>query len=237
VPAGVAGVAGAALFVAMGILISGAGIDGHTDAARLPQVHAHHGRLLLASAIGGLGFAMLAPPLLLLFEAASARSDDVRAGLRLVMIIAPLLLGGSIVAHTIGLNHVASRFVELRGHAANLEKLADDLASDDGLLKLAGGLDFAGRLGVIVGVFYTSRWAFRTGLLRRFLGTFGMAVAVVAILLPFGVMIWALGVGLMLLDVSRAGLPPAWTTGRAMPWPRPGEDDPAAPPPEPPQAG
>ena len=93
-------------------------------------------------------------------------------------------------------------------------------ASLSRLLGTVGGLAFA------IGLFYTSLWAMRVGLLTRFWGTLGMAAAVVSTFIPpFFVilLIWFGALGLLLLGIWFGGRPPAWETGTAVPWPRPGE--------------
>jgi hypothetical protein len=110
------------------------------------------------------------------------------------------------------------------------EDEADDRAEDarddasgaslSRLLGTVGGLAFA------IGLFYTSLWAMRVGLLTRFWGTLGMAAAVVSTFLPpffIVLLIWFGALGLLLLGIWYRGRPPAWEAGVAIPWPRPGE--------------
>jgi len=65
----------------------------------------------------------------------------------------------------------------------------------------------------------------RTGLLTRFWGSLGMASGVVLGLffLYFFTLIWFLAMGLFLLGAWFGSRPPAWETGAAEPWPRPGD--------------
>ena len=70
----------------------------------------------------------------------------------------------------------------------------------------------------------------RTGLLTRFWGSLGMACAVVFVLIvpsspPMMIFqeVWFMALGFMLLGVWVGGRPPAWETGKAMPWLKPGE--------------
>jgi hypothetical protein len=111
--------------------------------------------------------------------------------------------------------------------AAN-ERAEDAL--DDAGSPIGGFLAVAGIFAFAVGFFYTSLWAMRTGLLTRFWGSLGMACAVVFVLLAGGASfaivfqeLWFLGIGLMFLGflVRR---PPAWESGTAIPWPKPGQD-------------
>jgi hypothetical protein len=79
---------------------------------------------------------------------------------------------------------------------------------------------------------YTSLWCMRTGLLTRFWGTLGIALAAVLVLLPFALLlmvIWFAAIGLILIGVWPRPLPPAWESGEAIPWLRPGQSPPQAP--------
>jgi hypothetical protein len=117
------------------------------------------------------------------------------------------------------------------------EEDADDRARDaireaDGF-SLSAGLSLAGTLAFAIGFFYTSLWAMRTGLLTRFWGSLGMACAVVFVLIvpsspPIMIFqeVWFMAIGFMLLGVWVGGRPPAWETGTAVPWLKPGEEPP-----------
>jgi hypothetical protein len=63
------------------------------------------------------------------------------------------------------------------------------------------------------------------GLLTRFFGSLGMALAVALVLLQLlpGVLLYTVAVGLLILGRWPGGRPPAWESGRAIPWPKPGE--------------
>jgi hypothetical protein len=117
------------------------------------------------------------------------------------------------------------------------EEDADDRARDairdaDGF-SLSAGLSLAGTLAFALGFFYTSLWAMRTGLLTRFWGSLGMACAVVFVLIvpsspPIMIFqeVWFMAIGFMLLGVWVGDRPPAWETGTAVPWLKPGEEPP-----------
>jgi hypothetical protein len=85
-------------------------------------------------------------------------------------------------------------------------------------------LQLVGALALAAGFFLIALNSMRTGLLTRFMGTVGIIVGVLIVipLGPFPAVVqafWLLTLGLMLFGVGRAGLPPAWRTGRAEPWP------------------
>jgi hypothetical protein len=101
-----------------------------------------------------------------------------------------------------------------------------DAARDVGggsLLITAEILGQIGPLVLVAGMFLVALNAMRVGLLTRFLGFLGIIAAVLTILplmpLPVVQSFWLVGVGLLLLGAVRGGLPPAWRTGKAEPWP------------------
>jgi hypothetical protein len=113
------------------------------------------------------------------------------------------------------------------------DDLAEDLIDDSGLLQAGSLLRFVGLISLVFAMIYIPLWAMRTGLLTRFWAMLGLALGVSLVLLPigiFGLVIWFAVVGLMLAGWWIRPLPPAWAEGRAIPWPRPGDD--LGPPPE-----
>ena len=107
-------------------------------------------------------------------------------------------------------------------------KIADDAAenalSDASVRGASVGFGLAARLGLAVALFYSCLWAMRTGLLSRFWGSLGMALAVAALLLLVQfTMIFFIYFGLLLIGKLPGGRPPAWAAGEAIPWPTPGE--------------
>ncbi len=107
-------------------------------------------------------------------------------------------------------------------------KVADDEAenaiSDASLRSASVGFGLAARLGLAVALFYSCLWAMRTGLLTRFWGSLGMALAVAALLLLVQfTMIFFIYFALLLIGKLPGGRPPAWAAGEAIPWPSPGE--------------
>jgi hypothetical protein len=63
----------------------------------------------------------------------------------------------------------------------------------------------------------------RVGLLTRFWGSLGIALAAVSIFFFQFALLWFVYLGLLLLGLVRGGRPPAWQSGEAEPWPTPGE--------------
>ena len=84
-------------------------------------------------------------------------------------------------------------------------------------------LTFAGSIALLFGLAVTSLNAMRVGLLTRFMGILGMIVAA-TFLLPLdqlGIIrsLWLLALAALLLGRWPSGVPPAWSTGEAVPWP------------------
>jgi len=106
---------------------------------------------------------------------------------------------------------------------------AIDATDDSTTLQVGQALLFPAVLGIIVMMIYVPLQALRVGLLTRFFGTFGMALgASMIFILPvavLAVLIWVGYLGLLFVGRVPGGRPPAWETGEAVPWPRPGEEE------------
>jgi hypothetical protein len=99
---------------------------------------------------------------------------------------------------------------------------AADVANDS-LLYTANLITVLAPLLVAAGLLMVSLNGMRVGLLTRFLGILGMLSAALAVVLQvlfvFVVTFWLISLGLLFLNRSPGGLPPAWRTGKAEPWP------------------
>lgn len=110
-----------------------------------------------------------------------------------------------------------------------VEQRAEDLVEDNGTVSFSRALLLPALLGMVTAMVFFNLWAMRTGLLTRFMASFGMALGVSLILLPFSqlvVIFWFLVLGLIYIGRWPRGRPPAWDAGRAIPWLRPGEEPP-----------
>ena len=116
---------------------------------------------------------------------------------------------------------MAAHGISLTGEHAN--KAASEAIDNAPLRPLAAGFGIAGQLGFVVGMFYTSLYAMRTGLLSRFWGSLGMALGAVSFIFFQFALLWFVYLGLLLLGRVPGGRPPAWAAGEAVPWPTPGE--------------
>ena len=107
--------------------------------------------------------------------------------------------------------------------------LLQDIQQDSKLQEVLTYLASGAQLLFVIGLFYTSLHAMRTGLYTRFYGTLMMALSVGLILIPqllvIAFMVFLGGVILLTLGRFPGGTPPAWAAGVAMPWPKPGEEE------------
>jgi hypothetical protein len=238
-PAALAAFAAAVLFVAGTYLSQKAPLAPSTTSELLRDFHDESGSLRMGAILNALALALAAGPLFYLFRAASARSQAVRRGLAGVVVVGPLFLGAAGIFQAAALNAAANDFVTSGGGAGiPIGTYTEDLIQDQTAFGIAQGLSFAGVIGFVVGVIYTSLWAMRTGLLTRFMGTLGMALAASLVLLAqafslLALMMWLIWLGIIFLDKvprkrmpdgTRRGRPPAWDAGEAIPWPKPGEE-------------
>jgi hypothetical protein len=98
-------------------------------------------------------------------------------------------------------------------------------AGSNGLI-LAGQViqGLAGALALGAATALVSLNAMRAGLLTRFMGVLGIIVAVLTVIplsgsLPIVQVFWLLALGALILGYWPSGVPPAWRTGEAVPWP------------------
>jgi hypothetical protein len=100
---------------------------------------------------------------------------------------------------------------------------ARDLAGN-GLLVLGSILDLAGRLAFGAAFVLVCLNAMRAGLLTRFMGVLGIIVGALLVIplgspLPIVQVFWLLAFGALILGYWPSGVPQAWSTGTAVPWP------------------
>jgi hypothetical protein len=111
-PAGILAIAGALVY-ALGVAVQQIGLESaDTDAEQLRQFHENSSNLLAGQTLQGLGFALFAVPIYVLFQAAAGRSERVRRGLLPIAIIGPILFLVATVTVAIGIKSVADDFVE-----------------------------------------------------------------------------------------------------------------------------
>ena len=232
-PAAIAAFAAVLLVIGAIAIVTGVVGTGSGNSTLLRDVNHHRAAQMVSSILQAIGVGLLAAPLYYLFRAARARNEKMRGQLVGVVVAAPLFLAGLAILSGVSTLSAASTFVSndlprmaahgisLSGEHAN--KVASEAIDNAPLRPLAAGFGIAGQLGFVVGMFYTSLYAMRTGLLSRFWGSLGMALGAVSFIFFQFALLWFVYLGLLLLGRVPGGRPPAWAAGEAVPWPTPGE--------------
>jgi hypothetical protein len=232
--AGFAAIAVAPLYIISVALDQGSSVPtAGLDTERYIEINAHSTELLGSVVLRCVAFILMVLPLLYLFRAAQARSPRVNGAMVGFVFIGPLLFGLQGVVAWIAQTTVASDYVDQVGAGGDIFNLLDNLQSDSVAFTIAANLLFPAVLGLLVAMIYTPLQAQRVGLLTRFFATLGMALgAATLFIVPaislLALVIWIGWLGFIILDRVPRGRPPAWDTGEAIPWPKPGEEPQAA---------
>jgi hypothetical protein len=201
-------------------------LDGASPTAaglKAPQVlfYDDNAPALLASAVAlAVGALLIAWTLLYLYRATAARRTEVPALARVLAVAGPVLLAVGTIVQQVALTIDAGDFADstVRSRAAVEDVIESGAVIAAALLRTLGGMLLAVALMLI------ALNAMRAGLLTRFMGILGVIVAVLFVLpigspLPVVQTFWLGALGVMFAGRWPNGLPPAWETGRAEPWP------------------
>jgi hypothetical protein len=186
-------------------------------AAQLEYIHHKAGQLVLGGVILGIGYFALIPALGYLYRAAKARRPELPRAAIVLALIGPALLGVAAIVFQIALTTKAGDFA---GSADHTRKAVDDVTKG-GLLRGVQILNLPGTLCLAFALVLLSLNAMRAGLLTRFMGVLGLICGAALVLLPQNpiVVFWLLALALLFARRWPQGMPPAWETGRAAPWP------------------
>lgn len=173
----------------------------------------------LAQAITAL---LIAYVLLYLHRAAADRGATTPRVARLLAMVGGVASAVGALMLQIGIMIEASDFASSSDHST---AAAHD-ALRGGLVVAGSGIGFFGGLALAAAFVLIAIGAMRVGLLTRFVGVLGAIVGVLLVLGPatgsstFIVQtFWLLMAGMLILGRWPRGVPPAWTSGEAMPWP------------------
>jgi hypothetical protein len=210
------------------------GVDG--DAERLVDRADKFDQLLAGAIVMLVAFVLVSLALGFLYKAALSRSDSMRPTFAPMIPLGAVLIGISGILLVFALDAVSDDFLAgtpTTGDEA--EDRAEDLIGDSGLYETASFIGIAGLFSLAVGAFYTALHSMRVGLVTRFMGTLGMALSVILLISPIGmivVLLWTVIATLVAVGRWPGQRPPAWEAGVAVPWPAPGQQAAAAPEPE-----
>lgn len=181
----------------------------------------HAVELIGVTALSALGTALIALTLGYLFRATKSRRPETPRYFLYFALVGPILYGIGPLISTASAVLSASSYVS----AGDFSTLGahDALRTGTGIA-VAQGFVGVGQLATAVAVVLVSLNAMRVGLLPRFVGVLGCIVGALLILPTFFgppaivQSFWLVALGLLILGRVRA-VPPAWSSGRAEPWP------------------
>jgi hypothetical protein len=187
---------------------------------RTPQLeYIHHkaGSLILGGVILAIGYFALLPALGYLYRATKARRPEFPRAVLVLALIGPALLGVAAVVFQITLTSKAGDFAASADHTRH----AVDEVTKAGLLRGVQILQLPGTLCLAFALVLLALNAMRAGLLTRFMGVLGIITGAALVLLPQNpiVVFWLLALGVLFARRWPQGMPPAWVTGTAVPWP------------------
>jgi uncharacterized protein DUF4386 len=184
--------------------------------AGLRFIDRHAGELIAASLLRAAALALLVAATVHLYRAIKARKPD-EPGVVLVMgVYGPLAWAAGTVAVAIVLALSSADFVDRRFQTIDAAEDAFRTA------QLVGLVAFSGLLALAFWLVKGCLDAMRVGLLTRFMGVIGVVIGPALVVTPFGSVllpVWLLALGALFMRLWPRGVPPAWESGEAMPWP------------------
>ena len=165
-----------------------------------------------------IGYFALLPALGYLFRATKARRPELPRAVLILALIGPALLGVAAIIFQIALTSKAGR---VRQRAATTRATRVDQVTKAGLLRGVQILHLPGTLCLAFALVLLALNAMRAGLLTRFMGVLGIICGAALVLLPQNpiVVFWLLALAVLFAHRWPQGMPPAWETGAAVPWP------------------
>ena len=218
--AAIAAAAGILLMAAVLVQIGGPHVNVNEKTLGLITEHKRFTRDLIGSLVAALSLLALGWTLFWLWGAARARDANIRPSfIGWIAAAGAVIQAISVVLYAVFFGIAASDFVS---HGSQTWPEANALLNKSPLVAAQIG-NYLGLLLLAVGFTLTSLNAMRVGLLTRFLGYLGIIAAVLTIipLVPIPVVeaYWLLALAYLLSGRWPNAVPPAWSSGRAEPWP------------------
>lgn len=215
-----AGAAGVLVMVAVLVQLPGVHVKVNEQTLGLITEHKRFGIDLLGSILSAAGSLALGWTLFYLFGAARAREPQTRISVMgHVAIVAAVIAAASGIASAIASGRAADEFVKT---GSETWPQANAILHRAWVVVPEIGV-YLGALLIAVSLVLVSLAAMRVGLLPRFMGYLGIIAGVLTIIplvpIPIIEAYWLLALAYLLSGRWPSGTPPAWTTGRAVPWP------------------
>ena len=218
--AGLAAAAGILLIAGVAIQLGGPHVSVDEKTLGLITENKRFTRDLLGSVATGLSLIAVGGTLHFLWGAARAREPNLRPSFMGKLALAGGVIEGvCVVVYVIGFGAAASDFVS---HGSQTYPQAQTLLGRASLLAPQLG-NYLGLFLLAIGLVLVSLNAMRVGLLTRFLGYLGIIGGVLTIIplvpIPIVEAYWLLALAYLLSGRWPSGVPPAWSSGKAEPWP------------------
>jgi hypothetical protein len=185
-------------------------------------LHANAGALLSGTILDAVGLLAMIVPLDYLYRATKFRRPKLPGFARVTVYAGPILFGVGLVALQVIRNHQVADYI---AHHRGDYSAARQAVGLTGAALPALYVSLAGLVALIFSFVIVPLNAMRAGLLTRFMGVLGIIVGVMLFLTqagrPASILRWFWLGALVYLFADRwpGGVPPAWRTGRAEPWP------------------
>jgi hypothetical protein len=215
-----AAAAGILLILGVAIQLGGPHVNVSEKTLGLITEHKRFGRDLLGSIVTALSLLAVAATLHYLWGAAMAREPKLKPSfMGWIAVAGGVLEGIAVVVYVIAFGNAANDFVS---HGSQTFPEAKALLGR-GSLVIPQIANYLGLFLVAIALVMISLNAMRVGLLTRFLGYLGIVGGVLTIIpivpIPIVEAYWLLALAYLLSGRWPSGVPPAWSSGRAEPWP------------------
>jgi MFS family permease len=182
--------------------------------------HDHAVQLILLGIVLALAAATIGLALTHLYRSVQARRPDLPRAIVVAAITGAVMLAVASLVQAIGGAIAAASFAD---SATQTAAAARDALRPPALL-VAGLLQVIGVFALALSFVLLALNGMRVGLLTRFMGVLGIIVGALFIIplgasLPIVQAFWLVALGALFLGRWPSGLPPAWATGEAQPWP------------------
>ncbi|MGI8595401.1 MAG: DUF4386 family protein, partial [Solirubrobacteraceae bacterium] len=190
------------------------------DRGRLLFLDEHGTDFIIAAVLIALGALATGVTLLFLYRATKSRRPELPMVARVCAIAGPILLLAASIAAQVVLASKARDFATSGLQTAAAAKEVFRSGAYQGPLYAS----FAGQVAIAFAVILISLNAMRAGLLTRFLGVLGIIAGVLFVIplgspLPIVQSFWFGALALLFSGRWPQGMPPAWASGEAVPWP------------------
>jgi hypothetical protein len=193
--------------------------DSPDTTSRLLSLYEHRTSILISVVLLALGALALALPLLYLYEATRFRRPETPRVSQITVLVGVLIVSIAQVVSQLILISKAGDFATSGSQTYEEAKAV----LESGSLRTVQGISLAGPLALGFGLVLISLNAMRVGLLTRFMGVLGIIVGVLFVIplgtLPVVQAFWLGALAALILGRWPNGVPPAWESGEAVPWP------------------